>query len=157
MTVCKTKPIRALREDSGRTPPPGQGSDGNGSGPGTEREGTGDRPETVADEPGGVLVCRGCRTKITSPSLAMAVDGKHRHVFFNPYGLVFELGCFASARNLVAEGVPVAEFTWFPGYRWQPVTCSGCRAQLGWKYLGADSGFFGLILKNLLDARGTWP
>lgn len=153
MTACKTKPPRALREDRDRVPPSGGGPDGTGP----EREGPGERAETVGRETGGVLACRACRAKITSRALAMEVDGRHRHVFFNPHGLVFELGCFASAKNLIPQGPPVAEFTWFPGHRWQPVTCAQCRAQLGWRFLGADSGFFGLILKNLMDAPGAYP
>lgn len=152
MTACKTEPARALREDAERTPPDGDPGKG-----GTERAGTGSQSEARNREPGGVLVCRACRARITSPDLAMEVDGSHVHVFFNPYGLVFELGCFASAKNLVSLGQPTAEYTWFPGHRWQTVICAQCRAQLGWRFLGADSGFFGLIRKNLLNARGTYP
>jgi hypothetical protein len=98
-----------------------------------------------------VLVCRACRSRITRRDLGMEINGRHRHVFFNPEGLVFELGCFASARNLTAAGPETGEFTWFPGYRWQVVLCTGCSSQLGWRYVGDDGGFFGLILKALLE------
>ncbi|MEZ7198472.1 cereblon family protein [Pseudodesulfovibrio karagichevae] len=150
MTIrCKT-PERALRREQGREPPSGDSP----GGPGPDEkpgEGPGERLKPVDAETGGVLVCRACRSRITRPDLGMKVNGRHRHVFFNPEGLVFELGCFASARNLSPAGPETDEFTWFPGYRWQVVLCTGCSTQLGWRYVGADSGFFGLILKALLE------
>jgi len=147
MTIdCKT-PVRALRKEPDREPPSDGGSPG---GPGS-----GERPDerlkSVDAETGGVLVCRACRSRITRRDLGMEINGRHRHVFFNPDGLVFELGCFASARNLTPGGPETGEFTWFPGYRWQVVLCTGCSSQLGWRYVGDDGGFFGLILKALME------
>lgn len=147
MTIhCKTPP-RALRGEPDRDPPSSGDLPG---GPGAG-EGPGERPEPVDAETGGVLVCRACRSRITRRDLGMEINGRHRHVFFNPEGLVFELGCFASARNLAPAGPETDEFTWFPGYRWQVVLCTGCSTQLGWRYVGGDGGFFGLILKALLE------
>ncbi|WP_419786067.1 cereblon family protein [Pseudodesulfovibrio sp.] len=105
--------------------------------------------EPVEEEERTELVCRACRTSITRPDLAMEVNGSHRHVFFNPHGLVFELGCFASAWNVSVSGPESDEFTWFPGYTWQVVICAGCAAQLGWRYTSARGGFFGLIVAAL--------
>jgi hypothetical protein len=98
-----------------------------------------------------VLVCRACRTVITGPEHAMEVDGAHRHVFFNPHGLVFEVGCFASARNVVPTGPKTDEFTWFAGHAWQAVLCAGCAGLLGWRYTSEGGGFFGLILPALAE------
>lgn len=147
---CKTW-TRALREDPERVPPPG--GEGPGGGPDSGREGgaPGETSEPADAETGGVLVCRACRAGITRRELGMEVNGSHRHVFFNPHGLVFELGCFASARNLLPTGPETGEFTWFPGYRWQAVVCAACLSQLGWRFVGPDHGFFGLILKALLE------
>jgi hypothetical protein len=147
MTIdCKTVE-RALRREPNRTPRPGGGSsDGPGSG-----ERPTERLAPVEAETGGVLVCRACRSRITRRDLGMEINGRHRHVFFNPDGLVFELGCFASAKNLTPAGPETGEFTWFPGYRWQVVLCTGCSSQLGWRYVGDDGGFFGLILKALME------
>lgn len=100
------------------------------------------------------LVCKFCRSVITRPDLGMEIDGKHHHVFFNPHGYVFELGCFASAKNIVPTGPKTDEFTWFPGYAWQVVACAGCQAQLGWRYTGNHGGFYGLILKALVEEQG---
>lgn len=113
-----------------------------------------EEPETGTGHGGRVLVCKLCRSRITRRDLAMEVDGQHRHVFFNPHGIVFELGCFASAKNVVPAGPKTDEFTWFPGYSWQVVACTGCATQLGWRYTGKDGGFFGLIVKALIEEEG---
>ncbi|WP_319582779.1 cereblon family protein [uncultured Pseudodesulfovibrio sp.] len=142
---CRT-PERALREQENETPSKGEPSVDNNRG-----EFLDERLESADAETGGVLVCRVCHSRITRRDLGMAINGSRRHVFFNPDGLVFELGCFASARNLTPAGPETDEFTWFPGYRWQVVLCTGCSTQLGWRYVGADGGFFGLILKALME------
>ncbi|BCS88967.1 cereblon family protein [Pseudodesulfovibrio sediminis] len=108
-------------------------------------------PELEAGDGGRALVCRQCRNKITRKDLAMTVNGSHRHVYFNPMGHLFELGCFASARHLSVHGVRTEEFTWFPGYAWQVVVCSTCGSQLGWKFTGKDDGFYGLLLNMLME------
>jgi len=100
------------------------------------------------------LVCKTCRLVITRSDLGMRIDGQHRHVFFNPYGMVFELGCFASAKNVVPAGPKTDEFTWFPGYVWEVMACAGCTTQLGWRYTGEGSGFYGLILNTLTEEEG---
>lgn len=109
-------------------------------------------PEPSAGEGGRRLVCKACRTRITRRDLGMEIDGKHHHVFFNPHGYVFELGCFASAKNVIPTGPRTDEFTWFPGYAWQVVACAGCNSQLGWRYISPTAGgFFGLILNALIE------
>jgi len=114
-------------------------------------------PETDTGHGGRKLVCKTCRSIITRPDLGMEVDGRHEHVFFNPDGYVFELGCFASAKNVVPTGPKTDAFTWFPGYAWQVVACTGCSTQLGWRYTGNHGGFFGLILKMLMEEEGRRP
>lgn len=110
--------------------------------------------ETDTGHGGRVLVCKLCRSVITRRELAMEVDGRHHHVFFNPHGYVFELGCFASAKNVVPAGPKTDEFTWFPGYAWQVVGCTGCATQLGWRYTGDSGGFYGLIVNTLIEEEG---
>lgn len=115
------------------------------------------RPDPSKGGPGTALVCRLCRARITRRDLAMEVNGGHRHVFFNPYGRVFEIGCFASARNVQPAGPKSGEFTWFPGFDWQAVACTGCNAHLGWRYTGGESGFFGLVLAALIEETTGKP
>lgn len=81
--------------------------------------------------------------------------GGHRHVFFNPAGDVFEIGCFGYGRNLAPVGTPTLEFTWFAGHSWQVLLCAGCGVQLGWKYASAHSAFYGLILPLLDEEKGS--
>lgn len=134
-------PIRALRDIPG---------DGSHALAGKSKPAK--KPKTSTGENGRILICKTCRSKITRRDLGMRVDGKHQHVFFNPHGYVFELGCFASAKNVIASGPKSDEFTWFPGFDWQAVGCTGCSTQLGWRYTSKNKGgFFGLILTNLAE------
>ena len=106
--------------------------------------------ETSSDSPENRLVCSYCRTHITWKEAATRINGSHKHVFVNPAGLVFEVGCFSRAVNLSGLGPVTSEFTWFPGYSWQTVLCSNCHSQMGWIYHSHDgSVFFGLILDRL--------
>lgn len=116
-----------------------------------------EKSDTGTGHGGRVLVCKLCRSTITRRDLGMEIDGKHQHVFFNPHGYVFELGCFASAKNVVPAGPKSEEFTWFPGYAWQVVACTGCATQLGWRYTGQGGGFFGLIVNALIEEEGRKP
>ncbi|MUM77662.1 hypothetical protein GKC30_08455 [Pseudodesulfovibrio sp. F-1] len=109
--------------------------------------------ETLPDPARPALACRVCRTVVTARQLAVTVGGAHRHVFFNPHGHVFEIGCFASARNILPSGPPTAEFSWFAGYAWQAVLCAGCAGMLGWRFTGQDPAFFGLILPALVEVE----
>lgn len=84
----------------------------------------------------------------------MEWGGQHRHVFFNPYGLVFELGCFAKAQGCGVTGLPSDSFSWFSGHAWQVALCGKCLLHMGWLYRPISTGgrfFFGLILDNLVE------
>ena len=87
----------------------------------------------------------------------MTVNGKSEHVFFNPQGDVFELGCFAAATNLLSAGPKTDEFTWFAGFAWQATVCMGCGVHLGWRYTGDAGGFYGLILAELDEIDAAQP
>jgi hypothetical protein len=89
---------------------------------------------------------------VTDESRCITVAGSHEHVFANPYGMVFRLGCFAAAPGVVGLGVPSSDFTWFAGTVWQIVVCAACGAHLGWRYdwPGGDI-FFGLLLDRLVS------
>lgn len=96
------------------------------------------------------LCCGYCRRQVTREDLRIPVQGSHQHVYSNPHGIVFEIGCFASASGCQAVGVPTEEWTWFRGFAWQIAICKGCGEHLGWRYsnTGSDT-FFGLILGRL--------
>lgn len=96
------------------------------------------------------LRCKLCEQIITSPSASLEVDGARQHTFFNPAGLMFEIGCFSAAPGCVVAGEPSDQFSWFPGYAWRYAHCAGCGAHLGWCFESGSGGrFFGLVLNRL--------
>jgi len=96
-----------------------------------------------------VIICRACRHAITTGDQRLEVSGSHRHTFFNPAGIVYEIGCFARAAGCSLAGETSGEFSWFPGYLWRIAICGGCGTHLGWRFQSADSAFYGLILPKL--------
>lgn len=122
--------------------------------------GDGERPkEIVVDETdqghgGRKLVCVQCKHTITREGARIPVMGQHRHVFCNPHGMMFELGCFSQAPGCAVLGPSSLEFTWFSGYSWQVALCSGCGLHMGWLFRGVrtEGAFFGLILPNLVES-----
>ena len=97
------------------------------------------------------IICRFCRNVITRPEAIIQMSGRHCHVFTNPTGITYEIGCFSSATGCVRFGEPTDEFTWFPGFLWYCVLCSKCHIHLGWYYQSGTNGFYGLILDNLIE------
>ncbi|MDY6831903.1 MAG: cereblon family protein [Thermodesulfobacteriota bacterium] len=100
-----------------------------------------------------VLLCARCLHPITRPGARTTANGRHVHVFANPGGLVFEIGCFRTAPGCGHAGSPTLEFTWFNGYAWQVATCNGCLEHLGWYYTADGTSFYGLILNRLIDTQ----
>lgn len=98
------------------------------------------------------LRCFRCLHPITRRKDQTTVNGRHSHVFANPGGLIFEIGCFRLAPGCAPAGPATSEFTWFDGYAWQVAVCGGCMSHLGWYYTTADASFYGLILNRLIDA-----
>ncbi len=98
------------------------------------------------------FLCAGCRSRITRQDAGIDVHDQHKHVFINPHGLVFEVGCFSWAINCVGAGPSTWEFTWFPGYMWQITVCLQCLTHLGWIYEAPDGDYFyGFILDRLVE------
>ena len=98
------------------------------------------------------LACRFCLGPVTSRGDAIDVEGHHLHTFFNPAGLLFEIGCFGAAQGCVVSGQPTEEFAWFAGYRWQYSSCRSCDAHLGWFFsAGARPSFHGLVVARLVE------
>lgn len=98
-----------------------------------------------------VLACARCRRVITSAADRIEVNGSHEHVFANPDGESFRIGCFRNATGLLRVGPSSLEWTWFEGYNWQSEVCAGCREFLGWLYRRGDDRFHGLILGALVE------
>ena len=104
------------------------------------------------------LLCRLCSQPVTARSNAVEVDGSKEHTFFNPAGLMFEIGCFSHAPGCIMQGDASEEFTWFPGHAWRHAHCGGCGAHLGWRFeSGAGGVFFGLVSKRLVELDEPEP
>lgn len=101
-------------------------------------------------DPGEVLCCARCKTRITAPAARISVGGAYAHDFTNPGGFSFRIGCFSRVWNCEHVGGSSAEHTWFSGYTWQVVGCRGCGEHLGWRYARQEERFYGLILARLV-------
>ena len=108
------------------------------------------KDETVAIESEAVYYCSVCRHLIATAAQITEVNGQHRHVYANPGGNVFEIGCFSKAPGCISQGIPTTECTWFAGFSWAYSLCGHCFTHLGWKYTSHNHGkFWGLILDRL--------
>ena len=107
-----------------------------------------DEEKVESDE---ALFCKSCLNLITRKDQAVRINGSHTHTFFNPQGVVFELGCFREAPGCRSMGEATSEFTWFAGSVWRFALCRRCGVHLGWFYEMRESGFYGLILAHLRE------
>ncbi len=95
------------------------------------------------------LRCRECHAPITQPRDRIVMNEKHQHVFANPHGYIYHIGCFARALGCLAIGEETRFFSWFPGYTWKIALCGQCLTLLGWAFRSKESYFLGLILDKL--------
>ncbi len=109
-----------------------------------------DDRSTIAEFSDRLILCLGCRYRITSEQQRIRIDGEHEHHCTNPAGYRFHIGCFRDAPGCVVWGAPTAEDTWFRGFAWRYALCGGCSAHLGWRFEAIESGFFGLVLNRLV-------
>jgi hypothetical protein len=107
-----------------------------------------DANDTVPDRG---IRCGACGFLITSRKEQCSRDGKHLHTFFNPAGIVYEIGCFSNAPGCLVYGPHSREFAWFAGYSWQICYCNECVEHLGWYFTTGDNAFFGLIVNRLQE------
>ncbi len=98
------------------------------------------------------ILCSQCWYLITHNEYAISVAGLFKHVFVNPAGVPYQIGCFSSAPGCCFVGEPTLAFTWFPGYTWSYAMCDKCFTHLGWYYQSGEFHFYGLILNRLIDA-----
>ncbi len=97
------------------------------------------------------LHCAECQYPITGKNDRIFINEKHQHVFANPHGYIYQIGCFVQAPGCVAVGRESSEFSWFPGYTWQVSLCGQCLTLLGWTFRSRESLFFGLIPEKLTE------
>ncbi|MEZ5583159.1 MAG: cereblon family protein [Candidatus Competibacteraceae bacterium] len=105
------------------------------------------------DEPQHTLNCRHCGHPITRPDTRIQVNERHSHVFTNPHGITYRIGCFGAAPGVARRGELTDFWSWFPGYRWQIALCGACQLHLGWRFVADHDQFFGLILNRLVESK----
>lgn len=103
-------------------------------------------------EPTRWLECLHCKQKVTRTSDRVEVDGKHRHSFINPVGVIYRIGCFGAAAGVLEVGEASDVFAWFAGHLWRVAICTGCEQHLGWGFHGAEAQFYGLVLAQLRES-----
>ncbi len=97
------------------------------------------------------IYCKICGRTVTNSDQKISVRGSHTHTFFNPVGVVYELGCFGEAPGCYRVGEVTSEFTWFAGFVWCYALCRGCNNHLGWFFEMGERSFYGLILANITE------
>ena len=98
------------------------------------------------------LYCSLCNSDITTLDERITVQSKHEHVFMNPAGRIYRIGCFGTAPGCLQAGTRTEECTWFAGYSWRYAICAHCNIHLGWVYNSPTKEvFFGLILSRLIS------
>lgn len=102
-----------------------------------------------ADEAVRPIQCAQCRFPLTTTQETAFVNSRHRHVFFNPAGLVFDIRCFYQAPGIQVVGTKNSEFSWFSGFLWQVGLCRGCGVHLGWFFTGPGN-FHALIADRFI-------
>ncbi len=113
-----------------------------------------DKTEEKTSDDDKFILCRQCRQVITHPAERIEMAGSHRHTFANPHGIVYEIGCFRSARGCGYAGPTTDEFSWFKGFRWRIAVCRTCLTHLGWLFTSSgNAGFNGLILDRLIESE----
>jgi hypothetical protein len=111
-----------------------------------------EQAETGRERPtagGEALRCAVCDHRITERAYATEMGGGHEHVFVNPAGLSFRVGCFVAAPGCRYIGDTTGVFSWFPGWTWQVAICGRCQAHVGWLFRCAGEQFHGLIVTAL--------
>jgi len=97
-----------------------------------------------------IIICAFCNNHITDPSKQIIINNSFHHTFANPYGHVFEIGCFSDAKGCRSSSIASTEFSWFIGCSWKIGVCNYCSTHLGWVFSSEVDKFFGLILEKLI-------
>jgi hypothetical protein len=104
----------------------------------------------AVDAPGDdSLRCVVCEERITERGYRREMAGAHEHMFVNPAGFSFVVGCFVAAPGCAQVGMTTDVFSWFPGWTWQVAICRGCSAHVGWIFRCGGEQFHGLITTAL--------
>ncbi|XP_075145269.1 E3 ubiquitin ligase component cereblon [Haematobia irritans] len=99
-----------------------------------------------------VFNCRSCGTHIANCRELFAMS-KHgvQSQYCNSAGYIHETNTVyqVNRQNILYNGSPSTEFSWFPGYQWHIIVCKICEHHLGWEFKAVEPNlipkqFFGI-------------
>ncbi|KAI3935825.1 hypothetical protein MKX01_033009 [Papaver californicum] len=103
------------------------------------------------------VCCKTCQTVIArrSDTLVMFSDGP-LGAYVNSHGFVHEVMTLYKTNGLALVGLPVKEYSWFPGYEWTITNCATCETQMGWRFTATDKklkpkSFWGIRSSQVAD------
>ncbi len=94
--------------------------------------------------------CAACGKEIAADRDRIPLEGAATRTFVNPIGIEYLIAGFREAPGCAGNGEISPYWSWFPGFAWQIVVCSGCGAHLGWTFASESERFYGLILERLI-------
>lgn len=100
-----------------------------------------------------LVLCANCNHGLAQQADRIEVNGTNSHLFTNPYGVEYQVGCYADALGCSISGARMAADTWFPGFRWRLASCAACHHHLGWYFDNPDAYFYGLVLDYIKEAE----
>ena len=110
------------------------------------------------------LCCRNCLQEVTTTAhiIAMSTSGS-QGTFVNPNGYLHQILTVrdtSRAAFLLTSNTPSFAHSYFPGYGWTIIVCSGCLHHLGWIFTAADRHrtpptFVGLERRSLSIQKST--
>lgn len=108
-----------------------------------------------------VLTCKECNHKMADRSdvFSMSQSGP-QGAYVNPHGYVHEMITVRKATGVYLNGRPSTLYSWFPGYAWTILQCSGCHCHVGWKFTASNKAllpkkFWGLCRAAIRPALQT--
>ncbi|XP_022853401.1 uncharacterized protein LOC111374874 [Olea europaea var. sylvestris] len=77
--------------------------------------------------------CKICQALFAKRSdiLVISTEGP-LGAYVNAFGFVYEIMTLRKAQGIAIVGVPVRDYSWFPGYVWQVTQCMSCGYSTGW-------------------------
>uniref|UniRef100_A0A1E1XJP7 Protein cereblon n=1 Tax=Amblyomma sculptum TaxID=1581419 RepID=A0A1E1XJP7_AMBSC len=108
-----------------------------------------------------VLTCKECSQKMADRSdvFSMSQSGP-QGAYVNPHGYVHEMITVRKATGVYLNGRPSTLYSWFPGYAWTILQCSGCHCHVGWRFTASNKAllpkkFWGLCRAAIRPALQT--
>lgn len=99
-----------------------------------------------------IFSCRNCSTHIANCRELFAMS-KHgvQSQYCNSAGYIHKTNTVyqVNRQNIIYNGSPSTEFSWFPGYQWHIIVCKICKHHLGWEFKAVEPNlipkqFFGI-------------